>query len=352
MAPSTRTTNKSSSKKGRQLSPEAQQDSLRSAKFWFNDGDIILQAEGGTRYRVHQSLLSMNSAFFRDMFDTIGSSGPLEEEEMDGCALVKMQDPAKDWDTVLGTIYTPLKVHPDLEFLDVDVLLIMLRLGRKYQFDDLHENALHRLRKELPGDLLKFDQAFQPRLQQIFEGDRDDHCTCPKMACNPISLAKLINFALTWDVEDVLPVAYYMGLVNFTLDHILEEVKVGGETISLAQEAKKALIRGQEELLPAIFGHIYPWIARGEAYHTVPVSLCKAQDECAKAREAIGNDFLRDIQDAGRDYMVHALAKSPAIPESDDAHLGLCMLCMQHLLTHYEDARESIFDALPDMFGL
>lgn len=65
---------------------------------------------------------------------------------------------------------------------------------------------------------MTLDEAFQSRLQQIAAGDKDDHCTCPRMACNPIPLAKLINFALTWDIEDVLPTAYYMGLVNFTLD--------------------------------------------------------------------------------------------------------------------------------------
>lgn len=130
------------------------------------------------------------------------------------------------------------------------------------------------------------------------------------------------------------------------------KVKVGGETVSLASEAKNALVRGQEELLPNIFGHMYSWVARGESYHIIPVSECKVRDECAKAREAISNDFLRDIQDSGRDYMIHALTKTPLILENDDPHVSLCMLCMQQLIEHYEEGRESIFDALPDLFGL
>ena len=74
--------------------------------FWLDDGNIILQAQNGTQFRVHKGTLAMNSVFFHDMFNTVTDA---QEMLTDGCPVVGTQDDQDDWETVLGLFYTPAR---------------------------------------------------------------------------------------------------------------------------------------------------------------------------------------------------------------------------------------------------
>lgn len=75
--------------------------SERSATLWFKDGNIVLQTRS-KQYRVHQSVLSVHSSVFRDMFSI---PQPDEQKTIDGCPVVDLVDPSEEWDTLLELMY-------------------------------------------------------------------------------------------------------------------------------------------------------------------------------------------------------------------------------------------------------
>jgi hypothetical protein len=95
----------------------------RHPDLWFEDGSVVLCAEG-TLFRVHMSLLSRHSVCFRDMFAIPQPSrnpgittqcvqtklGPADARddhlrEYDGCPVVHLHDIAEDVGNLLTALY-------------------------------------------------------------------------------------------------------------------------------------------------------------------------------------------------------------------------------------------------------
>jgi len=69
---------------------------------WFNDGNIVLQAEMA-QFRVHRGVLAVHSVIFNNLFSL---SGLVEGDEMvEGCAVVHLSDTAEDLQHVLKALY-------------------------------------------------------------------------------------------------------------------------------------------------------------------------------------------------------------------------------------------------------
>jgi BTB/POZ domain len=97
-------TNEPLTKRKRAESPTLQPLShpKRADGLWFDDGSIVLQA-GTTQFRVHRSVLSANSAVFRDMFSV--PQAAKGDEVVEGCYVVRLSDSAEDWIYVLRAFY-------------------------------------------------------------------------------------------------------------------------------------------------------------------------------------------------------------------------------------------------------
>lgn len=76
-----------------------------NGRFWFHNGDIILEMES-VRFKVHRERLSCSEVFA----DMLALPQPSNAETVDGVALVKLQDSARDWITALEWMYSPLCV--------------------------------------------------------------------------------------------------------------------------------------------------------------------------------------------------------------------------------------------------
>lgn len=72
---------------------------------WFDDGNIVLQAEL-TQFKVYRGILSANSEIFRDMLTLPQPAVGLDEMQVEGCPVVNMSDRAEDWAYVLKALYT------------------------------------------------------------------------------------------------------------------------------------------------------------------------------------------------------------------------------------------------------
>ena len=86
---------------------------IECGDLYFLDGTIILRAYSApnnthTLFRVHKSILAMNSVFFRDLFD-VPSSTLFEaaSAKYAGLPVMDMQDDPQDLEDFLRALYVP-----------------------------------------------------------------------------------------------------------------------------------------------------------------------------------------------------------------------------------------------------
>ena len=84
------------------VAPTGSADPIRS-DIWYDDGNVILQAEG-TLFKVHRSVLARSSSVFKDMF-SFPQPPFTDTEMMDGCPVVKLSDSAEEVGYVLEGIF-------------------------------------------------------------------------------------------------------------------------------------------------------------------------------------------------------------------------------------------------------
>lgn len=71
------------------------------SEVWFDDGNIIVQAEK-TQFRVHRGVLAKQSVVFKDMFRL---PQPANELTVDGHPIVHLSDTARDVGYLFAALY-------------------------------------------------------------------------------------------------------------------------------------------------------------------------------------------------------------------------------------------------------
>lgn len=83
-------------------------ETTQAGDLWFDDGNIILQAEK-TLFRVYSGFLGARSSVFRDM---LSFPPPAEgNDKLDGCPIVVLYDSARDVNYFLKAIFDSRSVH-------------------------------------------------------------------------------------------------------------------------------------------------------------------------------------------------------------------------------------------------
>jgi len=96
----------------RQRTDDAQEDAQiqppKRSTFWFDDGNVILQAEN-TQFRVHRSLMSLHSNVFKDMFSMPQPTDTMTMRSVDGCPVITLFDKASDLEYILSIFYENIR---------------------------------------------------------------------------------------------------------------------------------------------------------------------------------------------------------------------------------------------------
>ena len=108
-----------------------------STDFCADDADVVIRAAGTLDFRVHKTILSLVSPFFKDMFTL-----PQPPSDAPGkLPHVDVQEPTETWENILRTIY-PMP-HPVID--DLDDLQSLFFAARVYDIQiifDIHKKAL------------------------------------------------------------------------------------------------------------------------------------------------------------------------------------------------------------------
>ena len=148
---------------------------ITRSDFWLKDGNVVLQAEG-TQFKVHQSILSIRSAIFSDMFSAPGPQ-PSGEPLVEDCPIVHLSETSSS-------------------ALPMPVVATFLRMGNKYDIEILRADALKRLSYEIPSDFKSYTS-----------------CQCWTMVCKdqsvPCMNVDILNLVAEHGMRSAMQLARY-----------------------------------------------------------------------------------------------------------------------------------------------
>ncbi|KAJ7231896.1 hypothetical protein B0H12DRAFT_1239794 [Mycena haematopus] len=308
---------------------QTENEPITRSEPWNNDGSVVIQA-ANRQFRVHWSVLARHSSVFRDMQ---GLPQPPGEPTIDGCPVVRLSDDPDDVACLLKTLYTPTLPFIPQKAVPLSLVGALIRLGRKYDFKDLHDSAVACLEAQYPTTLERFDELW------------------------PGSAFKTIN--RYWGVEldtvalasenkilSVLPSAYYLVVRKFNLKRLFDGVrKADGTRASLSPNDLRRCVLARQRLLIKQFqpGYAFGWTRRWK------FKGCTALEQCRVAREDVLSRYLDDAT-------VEALP-----PElSDVEHFSVwffnrfrfCPTCKQHAISSISAGRKKMWEELPEIFDL
>ncbi|KAJ7157728.1 hypothetical protein C8R46DRAFT_1225272 [Mycena filopes] len=299
--------------------------SITRSEIWYSDGSLVLQAQT-TQFRVHWGVLTKHSPFFRGMQPL---PPPSDAPTIEGCPLLTIQDEATDVEYLLEALYSPtFLARPMLTFPAVSALF---RLGRKYEFVELHESAVERLKSENPTTL----EEYTARVAGNFTTARIVHY--PALDFDIIALAR------ENDLLSLLPCAYYSAFVHPVgvargLEALLNDrPRSDGTVASLAPLDLRRCLLGRDKILTAQIqpGYICGW------YRTWAPNPndCTDLARCTDTHKRRLSGFL------DRPQSLRPLVKAAA-PQ------GYCATCSEQIAELREAGRKRIWEELPIFFGL
>ncbi|KAJ6519063.1 hypothetical protein C8R45DRAFT_807261 [Mycena sanguinolenta] len=288
----------------------------KHAEFWFSDGSVVLQA-GNTQFRVHWSLLARHSAIFRDMQ---GLPQPADEPTIDGCPVVKLPDDPSDVELLLKGLYD--SAFLGREKLSLAAIGAFIRLGRKYQFEDILDSAVARVMAKYPTTLSKYGATTELELWRSMEGYEG-------IEFDVITLLSDNN------IFTALPSAYYRAVnsASMLFDGIPRK---DGTRACLAQVDLRRCAIGQQNLFIKQFepGYTFGWFREWDFEDD-----CTSLQSCRKEREG----FLALYMDDSRPF---------ALVELNFKFHDFCDACARHATDCMNAGRKKIWEELPQMFDL
>ncbi|KAJ7226068.1 hypothetical protein GGX14DRAFT_349655 [Mycena pura] len=304
-------------------------------RLWFEDGSIVLQA-GDMQYRVHQSTLTMRSPIFKDMLSLLRSANA---EVVDGCPLMHLSDPEVEVTPFLKALFDPQFFLPFPARTNFVAVFACLRLGHKYQVDYLRRRGLVHLSSMFRTTLAEWDGSDFRNTNSnllpsaIITWPIPDDITY--IICS-IQLAREVD--ALW----VLPDAFYSLATYFDQLgwNIFRGVVYEGIHAELSDQDKQTFVKGLNKQI-AYSAFIIRFLTQQP-----DIEGCTSQKRCLKlrfrvvehARELIRVDTRIPLQIWG--------------PEDWVLLEELCPTCLAALKHWHEKDRQTLWDGLPEMYGL
>ncbi|KJA22605.1 hypothetical protein HYPSUDRAFT_164179 [Hypholoma sublateritium FD-334 SS-4] len=246
----------------------------RSARFWFDDGNVVLQA-GNTQFRVHRSHLVLHSEIMKDCFSCPQPDGV---PAVEGCPLVHLPDSVQDIENLCALLYG--LYHIDVQGIDTSYLGTMIRMGRKYDISFFKISALKCLRDLFPRTLEEWDVS---------------HLEVKKIILrSPPFLFEVVNMAYENHIPSILPAAFLSMYKLYNLGTLTSGLKLKS---NLPGEPDQRIMLEPLALIDCLNGRtsmgsltqwmlddigLGTWNLDGDAIYAVPCYDCTDKPMCSK----------------------------------------------------------------------
>ncbi|KAF8959128.1 hypothetical protein BDZ97DRAFT_1667567 [Flammula alnicola] len=297
-------------------------DVVIRSKFWFDDGNVILQVDN-TQFRVHRSVLSRHSNVFCDMFNL---PQPEDERSPETCPVVPLYDTVEQVTHIISFLYDNIISYNLRNPLPFAVLESMLRLGKKYEFDHLQKEATTRLHLEFPQKIEDWDAIYDAR---------DDSSEIEDVYA---VLFDIVHLARELSITTILPAAYAACLCGFSI--IVRGIRRQDTSMmQMKPDAFATLMLGRDKLIRHGAKFALTWLYHGRI---IPASTCNAPNGCTRAKEKlIGKLWKNEDQ--------HMFALEPWFA---DMGAGLCPTCVMVAKRTHNEGRTIVWERLPSYFEL
>ncbi|KAI5896306.1 uncharacterized protein SCHCODRAFT_01212072 [Schizophyllum commune H4-8] len=288
----------------------------RSKKIWFDDGNLIVQAEQ-TQFRVHKGVLAKHSIFFRDLKDV--PQPDTTDALVDGCPVVVLQDEAEAVEYMLVVIYDTAYAG---RFRTLKELSWALQMGHKYLIPALFNNAAERLQVYFPCTLKNWPSA----VDQLELREDEDRFDC--------IIYELYNIVKRVGLHRSLPALCFHYTDLRTLEDIARPKDSKGR-MALEAEDRITLLLGRARILHAQMDYSLQWLRS-----SWDNPQCSTRKVCRQAR---------------CDELEKCLKYGSIVLEEWSTFSGvrkLCSSCEEKSKAVHDDGRRRFWDDLPAFFDL
>ncbi|GJE93164.1 hypothetical protein PsYK624_093230 [Phanerochaete sordida] len=287
------------------------EDFQRCSDLWFDDGNIVLQAEQ-TLFQVYKGVLRRESPVFADMLSLSGQP----EEHYGKVPLVRMHDTAEEIKLFLSVIF----IH---QFMDSrranPELATIMAVSAKYQAPEVHRRAQALLTLEFPSTLKDYDALrTSPARSSVCQTESDFW-----------ALTIAVIKAARRTKENVLLPAAFLRAASHEVTSILAQdaLDLEDRIVILAGRDKLSQM-ARKEPWAVVFSHGFGCGEWGNG--------CRG--EWGRVRDAI---------EVSTNFIDPFCTVSPPVDRGK-----LCSQSRAYLLNTHPKAREDAWERLPIMFGL
>ncbi|KAJ6630419.1 hypothetical protein B0H10DRAFT_1774514 [Mycena sp. CBHHK59/15] len=303
----------------------------RFKDLWFDDGNLVLRAEGNM-YRVYRGILAARSPVFKDMF---ALPQPADAEVIEGCPVVRLPDPALEVTVFLRAIFDPVFFEPYPAATNFHIVAGILRLSNKYAVDYLRHRAL-----------VHFSSAYFTTLREWqASGEESSPWKRPSWHSSAPLSVYIVSIALAREVEVpwILPFAFYCLAVecahnvNSALGHFYHN----GRTSTLSNADQARLLQGCIPQVTATTSVVR------FLHFPAAVAGCTGGQKCSLERLR-AMERVQDDRDSG-EYQCQPLS---IWDEVDWDSLACCRPCMKALKLRHKKDRQEFWEQLPETYDL
>ncbi|CAA7258930.1 unnamed protein product [Cyclocybe aegerita] len=305
-------------------------NSVQRSKYWFDDGNVVLRAEG-TLFRVHCSMMAHQSKVFKDMFGMPQPQEQTQDVMVEDCPVITLGDTGEDVEHILAVFYDNINALDLRQKMHFSQLSAFLRLGKKYEIEYLQNEALKLLRLDFPATLDAYDKTFAGD-QVKYDFPRE---------CGPFT--PVILLALDHSIPSVLLSAYLTYVSSVTP----RELFTGKEGDILTSSITAICALDRDRLLRCAFNIIQTWWAG--------LGACSNNsNSCTNNRRSATKELALMLypSDTGMAPRLTPWNVYEGGERTGPMKTRLCATCMTGFKDRYEDARKELWKKLPGFFGL
>ncbi|KAF7314927.1 hypothetical protein MIND_00006600 [Mycena indigotica] len=324
----------------------------RVPELWFEDGNVVLQAEGQVVFKVFQGILAARSPIFKDMFSFPQPQQRMPEDEYDGCPLVPMAgDSAHEVAYFLQAIFNSEFFPAYPAPTDFHVVEGCLRMSHKYQVDYLKQRALVHLSSGFPTELALLDKRrYHSGPTGLLAAERTSWLPPPspnEYEHIPVpTLLKAIALAHEVQALWILPLAFYYLACHLAhpealVHHPLSNSRAN-QDVALSEGDGRAFLRGHAAFNQTAIS----LLAVVSDYHSSKSTGCKDPPNCKAVRLKALSRFL-DLAGKRLRMPLHVFRVSP-----DGPLKKACPSCYEKLAQALREKRDRLWDEMPATYGL